>query len=41
MDDPELAERMSVFRNHGITTDHRQREARGSWFYAMEFLGYN
>ena len=41
MDDPELAERMSVFRNHGITTDHRQREARGEWFYAMEFLGYN
>ena len=40
-DNPDLAERMRVFRNHGITNDHRQREAKGSWFYAMEFLGYN
>lgn len=40
-DDPELAGRMRSFRNHGITTDHRQRERRGSWFYEMEFLGYN
>ena len=28
-DDPKLAERMRIFRNHGITTDHRQREKRG------------
>src|SRR5262249_37410850 len=34
-EDPELARRMRVFRNHGITTDHRQREAEGSWFYEM------
>lgn len=40
-DDPELAGRMRIFRNHGITTDHRQRERQGSWFYEMEFLGYN
>jgi perosamine synthetase len=40
-DDPELARRMRVFRNHGITTDHRQREAKGSWFYEMVDLGYN
>jgi perosamine synthetase len=40
-DDPELARRMRVFRNHGITTDHRQREQRGSWFYEMVDLGYN
>ena len=39
--DPELARRMRVFRNHGITTDHRQREQRGSWFYEMVDLGYN
>jgi len=38
---PELAKRMRVFRNHGITTDHRQREALGSWFYEMIDLGYN
>ncbi len=38
---PELARRMRVFRNHGITTDHRQREQMGSWFYEMVDLGYN
>ena len=40
-DDPELAQRMRVFRNHGITSDHRQREQQGSWFYEMVDLGYN
>jgi perosamine synthetase len=39
--DPQLAQRMRVFRNHGITTDHRQREHLGSWFYEMVGLGYN
>ena len=39
--DPELARRMRVFRNHGITTDHRQRAERGSWFYEMVELGFN
>lgn len=38
---PELAHRMKIFRNHGITTDHRQREQQGSWFYEMVDLGYN
>jgi perosamine synthetase len=40
-DDPELARRMRIFRNHGITTDHRQREQQGSWFYEMADLGFN
>ena len=40
-DDPELATRLRLFRNHGITTDVRQREATGSWFYEMVDLGYN
>ena len=40
-DDPELARRLRTFRNHGITTDHRQREQQGSWFYEMVALGYN
>ena len=40
-DDPALAQRMRIFRNHGITTDHRQREETGSWFYEMVDLGYN
>jgi perosamine synthetase len=40
-DDPDLAQRMRIFRNHGITSDHRQRTERGSWFYEMVDLGYN
>jgi perosamine synthetase len=40
-DDPELARRMRVFRNHGITTDHRQRSERGGFFYEMVDLGFN
>ncbi|MEM7586231.1 MAG: UDP-4-amino-4,6-dideoxy-N-acetyl-beta-L-altrosamine transaminase, partial [Acidobacteriota bacterium] len=39
--DEALAQRMRRFRNHGITTDHRQREAAGSWFYEMTDLGFN
>lgn len=39
--DPERARHMRSFRNHGITTDHRQREAAGSWFYEMVELGFN
>jgi perosamine synthetase len=39
--DPQLAERMRRFRNHGITHDHRQREERQSWFYEIIELGYN
>jgi perosamine synthetase len=40
-DDVDQANRMRWFRNHGITTDHRQRAARGGWFYEMVELGYN
>jgi perosamine synthetase len=40
-DDDSLAARLRLFRNHGITTDHRQRAATGSWFYEMAELGYN
>jgi perosamine synthetase len=40
-DDPELAQKMRVFRNHGITSDYHQREATGSWFYEMVDIGYN
>jgi perosamine synthetase len=32
---------MRLFRNHGITSDHRQREMTGSWVYEMIDLGYN
>jgi perosamine synthetase len=40
-DDPKLAERARLFRNHGINNDNHQREAQGSWFYEMVDLGYN
>lgn len=34
-------ERMMRFRNHGITTDYKQRAEKGVWFYEMVDLGYN
>jgi perosamine synthetase len=37
----QVVRRMRTFRNHGITTDHYQREMQGSWFYEMAELGYN
>jgi UDP-4-amino-4,6-dideoxy-N-acetyl-beta-L-altrosamine transaminase len=40
-DDENLASRMRVFRNHGITTTAGQREASGAWYYEMTDLGYN
>ncbi len=40
-DDQALAGRMRMFRNHGISTDFRQRETAGSWEYDMVELGYN
>jgi perosamine synthetase len=40
-DDRRLARRMRIFRNHGITTDHRQRSEEGSFFYEMVDLGFN
>ncbi len=38
---PQYHRRMTMFRNHGITTDCRQRAEKGSWFYEMVDLGYN
>lgn len=40
-DDDGLARRARTFRNHGITSDHRQRAERGSWAYNMVDLGFN
>jgi perosamine synthetase len=39
--DPDLAQQMRAFRNHGITTNHHQRQQQGSWFYEMVELGNN
>lgn len=40
-DNEKYAKRMRIFRNHGITYDHRGRDAQGPWFYEMVDLGYN
>ena len=40
-DDPELAGRLRIFRNHGITADLHQRQRQGTWSYEMVDLGYN
>lgn len=40
-DNAAIAERMRVFRNHGITTTASQREKSGAWFYEMTDLGFN
>ena len=40
-DDEDLAGRVRLFRNHGITTDHHQRAQANAWFYEMVDLGYN
>lgn len=37
----DLARRMRQFRNHGISTDVRERELKGAWGYEMTELGYN
>jgi perosamine synthetase len=40
-DDENLAAHMRRFRNHGIDSDHRSREATGQHAYDMVELGYN
>lgn len=40
-DRPEFAEKLRSFRNHGISSDARQRQASGQWFYEMVSLGFN
>jgi dTDP-4-amino-4,6-dideoxygalactose transaminase len=40
-DDPDLASQLRLFRNHGIDSDARKRQAEGEWYYEMVELGYN
>jgi len=40
-DDAAKATHMRAFRNHGISSDHRSREAAGAHAYDMVELGYN
>src|SRR5712692_7389128 len=37
----DFAETLRRFRNHGITSDARQRQASGQWQYEMVMLGFN
>jgi perosamine synthetase len=40
-DDARLARQLRMFRNHGIDSDARERQANGHWSYEMLALGYN
>ncbi|HEY4347350.1 MAG TPA: UDP-4-amino-4,6-dideoxy-N-acetyl-beta-L-altrosamine transaminase, partial [Gaiellaceae bacterium] len=40
-DSPETAQRLRRLRNHGISSDHRERSENGAWFYEMTELGFN
>jgi len=39
--DAKFAETLRRFRNHGINSDARQRQAAGQWHYEMVLLGFN
>lgn len=39
--DARLAETLRRFRNHGISSEARQRQDSGQWFYEMVMLGFN
>jgi perosamine synthetase len=38
---PDCAEALRRFRNHGISSDARQRQSEGQWRYEMVLLGFN
>jgi perosamine synthetase len=40
-DRADFAESLHRFRNHGISSDARQRNAAGQWHYEMVLLGFN
>jgi perosamine synthetase len=40
-DRADFAETLRRFRNHGISSDARQRQAQGQWHYEMVLLGFN
>jgi perosamine synthetase len=37
----DFAKTLRRFRNHGISSDARQRQAQGQWHYEMVLLGFN
>ena len=40
-DNAAYAETLRRFRNHGISSDARQRQSAGQWHYEMVLLGFN
>lgn len=38
---PRFAEMLRRFRNHGISSEARQRQSQGQWHYEMVLLGFN
>ncbi len=40
-DRADFAETLRRFRNHGISSDARQRQSMGQWHYEMVLLGFN
>jgi perosamine synthetase len=40
-DNPGFAETLRRFRNHGISSNARQRQTAGQWYYEMVLLGFN
>jgi perosamine synthetase len=40
-DNPIFAETLRRFRNHGISSDARERQSAGQWHYEMVLLGFN
>jgi len=39
--DDDLARKLRLFRAHGIASDHRTREQKGTFLYEMQELGFN
>jgi perosamine synthetase len=37
----QFAETLRRFRNHGISSDARERQSAGQWYYEMVLLGFN
>lgn len=40
-DNPQFAETLRRFRNHGISSEARDRQSTGQWYYEMTLLGFN
>lgn len=41
IDNPQFADKLRMFRNHGISSNARDRLCQGQWHYEMVLLGFN